>query len=113
MTTSTPYMEYQKHCEELVIFAIKRSSMFYRELKELEWYFKGHEWAYQQFQGLENEKGFNNCFNNWLQNTTSLSLEAGWGIVIPRSALDKNVDFKEMFAELVTNFLSVWINNPS
>ena len=100
--------EYRQNVAKILQGAIERPTMYYHELRELEFLLLGHWMAYEQLCGLAMEKSFRWCFSEWLYKTKSLSGAAGWAHAVTRLAKETGRDPDLLFAELVNEFLPQW-----
>ena len=85
--------EYRKCCAALIAEAVKRPSMFYNELWELELILDGHWMAFEQIAGLERSMTFKSCFSEWLYASRSVSCSAGWAYAVTNLAKEMNCDY--------------------
>lgn len=104
--------DYREYCAALVREVVNRRSMYYHELVEIEAMLYGHWRAFDQIGGAERSMAFHGCFSAWLEESKSASCSSGWAYAVTELASKANCDVNTLFAELVNEFLPVWIGLP-
>ena len=109
---SVSHSEYKSLCVDIIQDAIKRPSMYFERLDQLDYFMAGHAYPFRQLGVLTLEETFNYSFNQWMLTTRSLSGSAGWAYTMNELSQATGQDELTVFKDLVLDFLNEW-NPPS
>lgn len=83
--------------------------MYFEELRDLELLLIGHGTAFNQLDVISPGESFHRCFSDWLRYSKGYECASGWAFAIESNSPSRNNSLFDEFRELVTDFLSEWL----
>ncbi|MBL8892022.1 MAG: hypothetical protein JNL67_18750 [Planctomycetaceae bacterium] len=102
--TSISASEYWEYAMEIIRHAMRRPSMYFKTLNELEALMGGHAAAFQQLRVIERDAAFSSAFSEWIMTTTGESCAAGWAYAIEQIAMREGNEVVTVFQRLAKDF---------